>query len=87
MTGHVNERRRLEKEILKIKNLNKSLESFTSTISHEYRTPLGISLIFLEQLIEQNHESEHTKRILDMISTNLNLLLSLVNDVLDLKMI
>ena len=50
MTQHVNELR-LEAKILEEKNRNQSLESYTSTISHEFRTPLSSCLMFLETLI------------------------------------
>ena len=39
---------RLESQILQEKNRTQQLESYTSTISHEFRTPLGTSLMFLE---------------------------------------
>ena len=50
MTTHV-EQFRLESQILEEKNLNATLESYTSTMSHEFRTPLGTSLTFLEDLM------------------------------------
>ena len=50
MTKHVTSLR-LESQILEQKNVNESLKSFTSTISHEFRTPLGTVLMFLENLL------------------------------------
>jgi len=50
MTHHLNEVR-LESQILEQKNLNETLESFTSTISHEFRTPVGTALMLLEQIM------------------------------------
>ena len=52
MTEHVNYMR-LESQILEEKNRNDTLESFTSTISHEFCAPLSTSLMFIEQLMMQ----------------------------------
>ena len=85
MTTHV-EQLRLESQILEEKNLNATLESYTSTISHEFRTPLGTSLTFLEDLMKKNFDKQ-TMSVLQLIISQLNMLLCLVNDILDLKMI
>ena len=77
---------RLESLILEEKNINHSLQTFTSTISHEFRTPLSTSLMLLEQLM-QSDMSNKAKSIILIIISQLNLLLCLVNDVLDIKMI
>ena len=53
MTYFMNEIR-LESQILEQKNRNETLESFTSTISHEFRTPLGTALMFMEQMMLLN---------------------------------
>ena len=50
MTNHVSQVR-LESKILEEQNRNVSLQSYTSTISHEFRTPLATSLMFLESLL------------------------------------
>ena len=41
----------LQSEILESKNRNDCLESYTSTISHEFRTPLSTIIMFLETLL------------------------------------
>lgn len=46
MTKHVNEIN-LQSAILEEKNINETLESFTSTISHDFRTPVATCLMFL----------------------------------------
>ena len=56
------------------------------TISHEFRTPLGTAIMFLESLLEEPLP-EHVKKVIKMVIAQLNLLLSLVNGVLDLKAI
>ena len=85
MTEHMN-LIRLESEILEQKNKNESLESFTSTISHEFRTPLATTLMFIEQIMREKL-AQSVLDVLNMIINQLNLLLCLVNDVLDMKMI
>ena len=85
MTQHVNQVR-LESQILEEKNRNVSLQSYTSTISHEFRTPLSTSLMFLANLLETNLP-QGTISVIQLIVSQLNLLLCLVNDVLDMKLI
>ena len=85
MTQHVNELR-LEAKVLEAKNRNQSLESYTSTISHEFRTPLSTSLMFLESILNEVM-SQNMKSMLHLIICQLNMLLCLVNDVVDIKMI
>ena len=76
---------RLESEVLEEKNRSQSMESFTSTISHEFRTPLSTALMFLESIVHTLPPKQ--KRIIKMIIGQLNLLLCLVQGVLDVKMI
>ena len=56
------------------------------TISHEFRTPLASSIMFLESLLKEQM-SEAANRVIRIIITQINLLLCLVNDILDLKLI
>ena len=63
------------------------MKNYSSTISHEFRTPLGTSLMFLESLIDIEGLDPYILSTLKLIIMQLSLLLSLVNDVLDLKMI
>ena len=77
----------LESQIIKEKNRIESLETYTSTISHEFRTPLSTSLMFLESLLTMPGHNEGTFQMLSLIVSQLNLLLCLVNDVLDIKLI
>ena len=58
------------------------------TLSHEFRAPLSSSLMILENVVERIKDSQpEIKRLLELIITEINLLLCLVNDILDLKMI
>lgn len=56
------------------------------TLSHEFRTPLSSSLMILENLLTFQLQDTCRNLILLLIS-QINLLLCLVNDMLDLKMI
>ena len=56
------------------------------TLSHEFRSPLNSCLMLLESLLMQVVEEALRKMILVLIS-QINLLLCLVNDILDMKMI
>ena len=78
---------RLESQIQEEKNLNESLESYTSTISHEFRTPIGTSLMFLESLLLTGDLNRDSREIIRLVIVKLNLLLSLVQDILDIKLI
>ena len=85
MTQHINQLC-LESEILDSKNRAAALESYTSTISHEFRTPLSTCLMFLDQMLLQTDDKEHM-RVMKLIISQLNILLCLVNDILDIKQI
>ena len=84
VTQHV-KKLRAESSLLEELNKNQSLESFTSTMSHEFSTPLSTSIMILEKKLsrESAQDSSSTRLVL----TQLSLLLSLVNDMLDLKLI
>ena len=62
------------------------MESYTATISHEFRAPLSTSLMFIERVLQEMTDPEQI-RLLRLVVAQLNLLLSLVHDVLDLKII
>ena len=55
-------------------------------MSHEFRTPLSTTLMFLERMSGSVKDPEQI-RVIALITTQLNLLLCLVNDVLDIKLI
>ena len=77
----------LESKLMEQTNKNKSLQSYTSTISHEFRTPIGTSLMFLEQMCRTESFNAKTQQIIDLIISQLNFLLCIVNDVLAMKLI
>ena len=65
---------------------NKSLHLSQMTLSHEFRSPLHSCLMLLESLLMQVFDEAVRKMILVLVS-QINLLLCLVNDILDMKMI
>lgn len=56
------------------------------TLSHEFRAPLSSCLMVLENML-QFEMREACKRLVLLLISQINLLLCLVNDMLDLKMI
>ena len=86
MTQQV-EQLRLESKLLEQTNRNESLQSYTSTISHEFRTPIGTALMLLEQMLQSNQIDVRGTKVINLIISQLNFLLCLVNDVLDMKQI
>ena len=55
-------------------------------MSHEFRTPLGTALMFLDTVLSMIQGAQAIKFI-QLTKSSLNLLLSLVNDIVDLKAI
>ena len=55
-------------------------------VSHEFRTPIGTALMFIDLVIEIITQAE-ALRLLNIVKSSLNLLLSLVQDMLDIKLI
>ena len=78
---------RLESKLLEQTNRNESLQSYTSTISHEFRTPIGTALMLLEQMLQSSQIDIKGTKVINLIISQLNFLLCLVNDVLDMKQI
>lgn len=78
---------KLQTQVLEERGRAQSLENFTSTISHEFRAPLGTSLMFLENLLESGMLTAEQRSTINLLVCQLNLLLCLVNDVLDIKLI
>ena len=56
-------------------------------IEQEFRNPLSTSLMFLENLLLSKNLTAATKQILMIIVSQINLLISLLNDALDMRLI
>ena len=70
----------------KAENADRSKSAFLAYMSHDIRTPLNASVGFYELLAAANTEEEKQK-YLEILHTNSELLLQLVNDILDLSKI
>ena len=76
----------LYSKLLSQKKKNEKSDLSRITLSHELRAPLTSTLMFLESLLSQIVDHAQRQIILIVIS-QINLLLCLVNDLLDSKMI
>lgn len=58
--------------------------AFLANMSHEIRTPLNAIVGFSNVLISEDFSLEEQKNFVEIIQTNSDLLLRLVNDILDI---
>ena len=72
--------------LLEKERQNASLNMSQLTLSHEFRTPLSSTLMLLESLLAGNLD-ENQRQIIRIVISQINLLICLVNDILDLKML
>lgn len=68
----------------RLEELDQLKTTFFTNISHEFRTPLSLILSPLQNLLQQNQETE-TKKGLSLIHRNATRLLELTNQLLDLS--
>ena len=88
-TTLIKQRKKMEQELRdkeKIEESNRLKSAFLANMSHEIRTPLNAIVGFSNLLAETCH-SEETREFCEIIETNNELLLQLVNDILDLSKI
>ena len=76
----------LEAKVLIQKNEAENMENYTAMMSHEFRTPLATSVMLLDMVFKHVRD-EAAIELLMLINTSLNLLLSLVHNIVDLKLI
>ena len=87
----ITERKKMEAELQekeKIEEANRLKTAFLANMSHEIRTPLN-TIVGFSNLIAQSGEAtpEEKQEFCKIISTNNDLLLQLINDILDLSKI
>ncbi len=78
--------KKLKDERDKANKANTAKSEFLANMSHEIRTPMNAILGFSEALYHKIEEDQH-KRMLKSILSSGNLLMSLLNDILDLSKI
>ncbi|HEY9046832.1 MAG TPA: response regulator [Ohtaekwangia sp.] len=75
----------LSKNLLQLKEVNKELESFTYSVSHDLRAPVR-ALIGFSNILEKNHAETldpEALRLLGVIRKNANKMGSLIDDLLE----
>ncbi|MCX8069600.1 MAG: ATP-binding protein, partial [Thermodesulfovibrionales bacterium] len=84
----ITERKAIEQELKIAKEnaeiANQSKSEFLSTVTHELRTPLNVMLGFID-LIRDTNLDEQQKYYFNSIQLSSKLLLSLINDILDIS--
>lgn len=75
----------MEKE--KNEEIAREKQLFFTNISHEFRTPLSLILGPVETILKSNHLNAHDNQLLSLVGKNARRLLSLVNQLLDLRKI
>jgi len=88
LESEISERKRAEEEVekhaLQLEVINKDLESFTYSVSHDLRTPLrainGFSRVLLES--DSDELNVEGKRVLNLIVRNTNTMGQLIDDLL-----
>lgn len=79
--------KKIRKQASKLKVIDQLKTRFLANISHEFRTPLTLILIPLEEMILANEANPDTKAQLSIMNRNARRLLQLINQLLDISKI
>ena len=80
------EKRERDNELIRVKEADKLKSAFLANMSHEIRTPLNAIIGFSNLLVEAN-DPEEKKEFVHIITSNNELLLQLINDIIDMAKI
>lgn len=78
------EKQRSDEKSLEIEELNRAQNRFFSSMSHEIRTPIN-TIIGLNEMILREHTSDEVAENARYIQSASGILLSLINDILDMS--
>ena len=88
-TQIIDERKKLESDLRKAKDkaeeANRLKTAFLANMSHEIRTPLNAIVGFSDVLASGGSSEDEQQGYVDIIKTNSDLLLRLINDILDVS--
>lgn len=79
--------RELHRRVQTLKKLSKLQDDFLTICSHDLRAPLTNIQGFADILLEENLDKEQSDQFLNVIKSSAQFLLSLINDLLELKRI
>ena len=79
--------RDLEEALQKAEESDRLKSAFLANMSHEIRTPLNAIMGFIDLLEADEFDNEERARINNIIQTNSNALLQLINDIIDISII
>lgn len=85
-TSNITQQREKEIELIKVKEDDKLKSAFLANMSHEIRTPLN-AIVGFSGLLAVTENMEDKEEYINIINSNNDLLLQLINDILDLAKI
>lgn len=84
ITESVMIRKELQIEMERAKEADKLKSAFVANVSHEIRTPLN-AIVGFSNLLQEEDDDDSKSEYIELINSNSDLLLRIINDVLDLS--